>query len=366
MRRHVSAEVLALHREGALSPRKARRVTAHVSVCARCAGIDSDLASVSGMLAATALPPMPDAIAERLQLAIASEVSARAGASAAPETAPAVSRADAASSGLTAAGAGAGAGAGAAAPAGAGAEAGGGTAAERQGQMPGRPDLPERARGRSRRFRMPGWSSPLVLRGLAATGAVVVIAGAGLLLANGQTAEESGGGSGGAHGTAGRPAASPLRHRPSPGVTGAKFSHAGRAGVNGPVALNYRVTGKIATARALNSRRDYTRQNMAPLVHKAVASAASIGKQVTGTAQPTPQKGLFGGIRVQALSGCLTRVAAGRTVLVADVARYLGQPATIVVLRPPTDGHVLDVVVVGLTCSAAAPDIVAELTVPAG
>ncbi len=75
---------------------------------------------------------------------------------------------------------------------------------------------------------------------------------------------------------------------------------------------------------------------------------------------------MFGGVRVRLLVACLTRLAAGRTIVVADVARYLGTPATIVVLKSLNDARVLDVDVVGLTCSAAKPDIIAELTVPAG
>ncbi len=68
---------------------------------------------------------------------------------------------------------------------------------------PGRPDLPERGRGgrgrrgTSRRFRMPNWSSPLLLRGLAAAGAVVIIAGAGLLFTQGHNNSGSNAGSAG-------------------------------------------------------------------------------------------------------------------------------------------------------------------------
>ena len=43
-------------------------------------GVDSDLAAVIGLLAATRLPPMPDRLAERMQLAIASEAAERAAA----------------------------------------------------------------------------------------------------------------------------------------------------------------------------------------------------------------------------------------------------------------------------------------------
>jgi hypothetical protein len=63
--------------------------------------------------------------------------------------------------------------------------------------------------------------------------------------------------------------------------------------------------------------------------------------------------------------GCLTRLAAGRSILVADVARYLGQPATIVVMKA-VNAHQLNVAVVRLTCSLASPEIIAQVTIPAG
>ncbi len=272
MRRHVSAEVLALLREGEVRARKAGRITAHLSACPECAGIDSDLAAVPAMLAAVPLPPMPDTIAERLQVAIASEATARAAtgaaSGAAPGAAPDVNLTDAGASGLAASGADAGPGDGP------GADAG------EPLPTPGRPDLPERTRRSSRRFRMPGWSSPLVLRGLAAAGAVIVIAGAGFLFVHGQTTGQGSAGTGSGHG--------PLREaRPAPSarVTGSG-ARAGYAGVNGPFSLNYRLKGKIATARALTTHHNYTKLNLGPMVRKDVASVASIGKGVTPTSRP--------------------------------------------------------------------------------
>ena len=234
------------------------------------------------MLAAVQLPPMPDTITERLQLAIASEATARTAASTAAGAVPTVSLTDAGGSSLAATGAeidsGAGAGAGASA----------GTDAEEPGLTPGRPDLPERARGRSWRFRMPDWSSPLVLRGLAAAGAVVVIAGAGLLFVHGQAGQE-----GSANSGSGGAAAGPRHPAPLPAATGKGLSHGRYSAVNGPVSLNYRLKGKIATARALTSHHNYTKLNLAPLVHKDVASAASIQKTVPSS-QPA---GLAGDVR---------------------------------------------------------------------
>jgi hypothetical protein len=132
--------------------------------------------------------------------------------------------------------------------------------------------------------------------------------------------------------------------------------------------MDYRLNGKVATARALASGRNYTTGNMASLVHKDIRSDTVFGENTpTGKYQPAPSPGaMFGGIRVFQLRGCLTRLATGRAILVADVARYLGRPATIVVLRSSAGAHEFDVVVVRLTCSRASPDIIAQVTIPPG
>lgn len=360
MRRHVSAEILALHREGAVSPRKAERITAHLSVCAVCTEVNYDLGTVTTVLAATQLAPMPESLAARIQLAIAQEAAMRAATVTAAVTAVGAA-ADFSGVSDQAGFAGAATGSGG----GAGREAGRDTAGRdtpESGQVPGRPDLPERRRDRSRRFRMPNWSSPLVLRGLAAAGAVVIIAGAGLLLAQGQSSQN---GSSSGSGSAGHRAARPLAPNRSVQASG---TGAGYSGVNSPVNLHYRLSGRIADARALTSGHDYNMRNMAPLIHKEVASTAELGKAATpGASQrPASAQGTFGGVRILTLTGCLTRLAAGRAILIADVARYLGQPATIVVLRPSANAHKLAIVVVRLTCSASSSEIIAQVTIPAG
>jgi hypothetical protein len=342
VRRHVSAEVLALHREGAVSPRKAGRITAHLAICKICSGLDADLGAVQSLLAATQLPPMPEVYAERIQLAISNEATVRVVSSQALAAKP-----EAAEATVTSAGS-------AVDPA-----AGGESA-----HTPGRLDLPERRHRKSRRFPMPNFSSPLVLRGLAAAGAVVIVAGAGVLFIRGHGTTGSNSGSGGAAVSAPRRT---VQHA-VPGPANASGTNAGYSAKNGPVAMNYRLNGKLATARALTSGHDYTRQNMVSLVHKDLASAPGFGKNTSaGTYQRTaPPRALFGGIRVFKLIGCLTRLATGGTILVADVARYLGRPATIVVLRSSGSTHQLNVVVVRFSCSLASPDIITQVTIPPG
>lgn len=318
MSRHVSADVLARYREDDLSSRKAARIRAHLTGCTTCTGTDSDLASVSGLLAATYPPPMPERLADRVQLAIARESAARAAGTPVLASDPSM------------------------------AEAAGETGPAR---IPGRPDLPERSGRRAGRLRMPNPSSPLLLRGLAAAGAVVIVAGAGYLLASGQTASTSS--------TAGSAAPKPSAQRNS----------AARIAMN-PQSLHYRRNGAIAIATAVASDVNFTPGSLAAQVRRQVASSSP--KFATGSpaAAPNAEKiTSFGGISIPKLEGCLTRVAAGRKVLLADVARYLGKPATIIVLQSMTAGNVFHVAIVGLACSASNADIITQAEVaraPAG
>lgn len=355
MSRHVSVEVLALRREVGVSAAKAARIDAHLAQCTRCSGIDAALTRQASVLAATQLPPVPEAFSARIQLAISRESAARAAAATAGP-------ASAAREPARSAGASSGAGPVATGTAGAdlrtagegvGLGAAGARGATGSTHVPGRPDLPERGRSRwSPRFRMPNWSSPLVRRGLAAAAAVVVIAGAGILLANARTASENSAGSASAPGTA----------RPS--VHSGIGRHASFGAVAQPVTVSYRLKGKIATAAAVVGHTNMTEKSLPDMVRKRVASVTSLGGMAPnsqGAASPTS---LIGGVSVSALEGCLSAMAAGRQVLLADVTRFLGRPATIIVLKSPTAANVLDVAIVGLGCSPSNLEVIRMLTVP--
>jgi hypothetical protein len=69
-------------------------------------------------------------------------------------------------------------------------------------------------------------------------------------------------------------------------------------------------------------------------------------------------------VNVSRLEGCLSRVDAGRTVLLAAIARFVGRPATIIVLRPAKSAGILDVLVVGIKCSASVADVIFQITIP--
>src|SRR6516164_2150413 len=68
---------MADFRAGLLPAREAAMIGAHLSTCSRCAELDAQLASVTSLLAATPTPPMPAALAARLDAALAAEAAAR-------------------------------------------------------------------------------------------------------------------------------------------------------------------------------------------------------------------------------------------------------------------------------------------------
>lgn len=336
MRRHVSVEVLALYREGAVRPRKAVWIASHLSGCSRCTDVVGDLANVSALLTATQLPPMPDVLVVRIEAVIASESALRA-ASSSPGHATRAQEADAPAAGTTDA-----------STAGAGGPQ----------HIPGRPDLPERSRRGVRRFRLPSLSSPVLLRALAATGAVVILAGGGFLLAKGQTGAESSAGS--ASGTSHRASA------PRPSVNNAPAAH--KSASSAPTYVDYRLKGKVVATNAIVTHTNFTRASLPAQVRRDVRSSSVLARGFAGAqrAVPAPTSARIGGVSVSELAGCLDRIAAGRKVLLANIARYLGSPATIIVLKSLTAPDVFDVTIVGLACSSSNTDVISTATVPAG
>ena len=328
MRRHLSAEALALHREDAVSAREAANIRAHLAECPRCSAIDALLADLPRVLSATQLPPMPQAVQARIQMVIAGEAVARGAASLAPDAGAAAATGDDAVTRQP----------GAFTPA----------------QIPGRPDLPERQRRWLPRFPMPDWSSPLMLRGLAAAGAVVVIVGAGMLFANARTATSSSGGT----------AAAPQAHSAASGPTAAGKHVARRPAAGSPVGVSYRLNGRVATTTALVRDGNFNKHSLPGEVRRDVASfprmSTNAGAQPQHAAASLP-----GTFDISQLESCLNTVASGRMILVTEIARYLDTPAAIIVLRSARAG-VFNVVVVGFACSAGNPAIITTLTVPAG
>jgi len=331
MRPHVGTETLARFRQGELSPSRRARISAHLARCARCSRLNEDLAGVTTLLASVTAPPMPDHLTARIQTALATEA-ARGAVPAASETA----------AGQTAAGAGS-----------AGPAAAGGTELP-----PGRPAPRERP-GRGWRPRLPAFSPRLALGGLAAAAAAVLVA-VGVYQVSNQGASSSR-----SHGAAAAPAAGKAQGN---GIL---------APARGP-ALEYRHGGRQVSIIPISTDTDFTPGKLSSQVTAQVARYGSRSAQAgpmstpatSGTrsnaALPAGPTTTFGKVPVAALQGCVNRIAAGELVVLVEVARYQGSPATIIVteLSAGSPGQAW---VVGSACSASVSDVLqhAELS-PAG
>ena len=79
---HLSIDELADAAEGLLDPDRAALVESHLASCAACQGQSEALREVTAALRADVSPPMPDAVAHRLEEVVAAESAERAQASA--------------------------------------------------------------------------------------------------------------------------------------------------------------------------------------------------------------------------------------------------------------------------------------------
>jgi hypothetical protein len=326
MTRHIDAETLARFRQGDLSQRRDARIRAHLAGCSRCSNVNEGLAGVTSLLAAAAPPPIPEHLTARIQTALATEAARRAAAT--PGTA------------------------------GTGAEAFAG---------PGGPELtpdgrsprPERAgRGQGPR-RLPGLASPVALRAMAATAAAVVIGGGAYgitQLAGGGASSSSAPGSG-----AGAPAAAPA-HGPANGAGGA----ASRSSAAPPL-VRYQHAGHQATVLAVRTNTDFTAATLKSQVSSEIARSGTLRAAPNANAS-SGSAGATAGPPLAAeptstLDGCVNRIAAGQQVLLVDVARYRGSPATVIVTSASAAGPEL-AWVVGTGCSAARSDVLDRTTLP--
>jgi hypothetical protein len=311
--RHYSVETLSGYLKGDLRVRKATRVSAHLQFCLRCKEHVAHLRHMSTVLASVEFTPIPDHLCTRIEMAIAAEASARVTASPAPATRPAPATSQALS----------------------------GEASRR--------DLPERAKPARRSWlRMPTFSSPLV-GSLAAAGAAVVIAGGGYELAT----HLGGSSSSAPSSSAVVPAAGKPVHSgaASSGSTQLMF---------GPT-VPYVHAGHSRTIDAVHTGTDFEagtlqQQTVAVLgdVRKANLKAAS-----NAFASPYAPNVTTNGISADQLRGCVGKIAAGRDVLLVDVAKYQRKPATVIVVGKQPNGPGV-VYVVGPSCSSSNANILTK------
>jgi hypothetical protein len=323
--RHVSAETMAGFRQGLLSPRRNSRISAHLAGCGRCRTLDEDLAGVRTLLAGAQPPPIPEHLAARIQTALATEAAGRVASPAGTENgirtaAPGTERPP-----VT------------------------------HGWRPGVPGLP----------RLPRLSSRVALGSLAAAAAVLVILG-GMYEVFGSRGTGSG-----SSGTA----ASAPAHSSAGQSSGSEIGVPGPGGrpVSGP-ALQYQHSGHEnsvtpVTTADMNFTPGRLRTQVAAMVARYGAGMAkALPSPLSGvrsqTATPAHQPDMFANIPVSLLQGCVDRMDAGELVLLVDVARYRGMPATIIV----TDVTVIgpeQIWVVGTGCSASRSDVLTHATMAA-
>jgi hypothetical protein len=303
MTRHVSNERLARFRDGGLRRAAARRVEAHLDGCARCRDAEHALDRLPALLAATEVPQLPAHLAARIETALATESAHRA----------------AGSPSMRGSG----------------------------------PELPRSTARTRSRVRMP----VPALRILAAAGVIVVIGGGGYELISHVSGTDAGTSSGSSAASGALPSANgPINSAGSrplvPGVAG------------GPAfrpSVRYQRDGHLATIRPVQTSTNYRRGQLSQQVTAALAQSRAAPRIHPGRSAGTSPEaaGRLSAAQLGQLAGCLSRVAAGRTVVLADVARFGGAPATVIVTA--ARGHApAQIWVVGPGCSRSASDVLAH------
>ena len=281
-------------------------------------------------LASLPVPPLPEAIASRLDTALAAAATERS--ASASGTLPAA--AERGPEGL------------------------------RRARQPGR-----RGRHGAGRERGRSWS-PSLVRGLAAAGVVAVLAGGGVVIARLATgtaatraASPAVGSAASASGAVSRGSAlvpgSASGTQPLPTPTGQAASAV--------ATVPYRLGGSRATAVVIASGSDLSAPGLAAAVRRAVGQAVAAGP-VRRSASATGSQssaGVLAGVDLARLSGCVTNVAAGSRVLVVEVARYQGRPAILIVSQASASASGWRVTIVEPGCSAANADVISRGAMPA-
>jgi hypothetical protein len=201
-----------------------------------------------------------------------------------------------------------------------------------------RRDLPAR---RPRRWAGGGWHLPglsVVATRLAAAAGAVVIAGAGSYLVAANV------------GTSVTPSLSAPPQQMSPG----------------PV-VTYGQPGSLHTIRAVHSRTNFRAAHLRAEAITAVHAAQARG---VSAAQPPGRRAALlnrsaapaespagGGGTATRLAGCIDLIAPRQTVLLIDIARYQGKPATLIVTAPTAVSEA-QALVAGPSCSATTKDVV--------
>jgi len=228
------------------------------------------------------------------------------------------------------------------------------------GHEAGQPEQPGHSRhaagrsGAGRRWRMPELLTPLAARAGALAAAAAVIAGGvygAVQLAGGPPAT-SAGSSASAAGP-GRPAAAGS----GPPLTYTRDGH--------PVQFTPVSTGRDFQPGLFKSQVKSLLVRSAPLQpgNRPQATTTHSGAKNGILAGSAAGRRTFGGIALVTLQGCVTRISAGRQVLLVDVDRYQGKRAAIIVVAGGASGD--RVWVVGPGCSRSDSDVITQASLAA-
>lgn len=200
---------------------------------------------------------------------------------------------------------------------------------------PGRAERAAEPARAHRRHRRPVVPFSPALRVLAVAGAAVILVGGGIELLShtaGPSSTSSGAASG--SGTSRHPAASPMLE---PRATG----------------------GQFGTITPLSTGTDYSKARLAQQVNGVLAAH----RASNATANPAATPNHLGQTVPHRVSGCVSRIAAGRKVILVDVARFDHRQATIIVTARHGSAPA-QIWVVGAGCSASVSDILAHQPLP--
>jgi hypothetical protein len=302
MMRHISDENLARYLEGDLRPRRAAKVGSHLAGCSGCQARAAALKGVPNLLASVQYPPIPARLSSQIERALAAESSARVASTPASEA--------------------------------------------------GRLDLPARARPARQAWRMPWLNSQAGLRTVAAVGAAVIVAGGGYALVShaGPSASPAGTSISG-------PPAAPAKVQNGPSV---HYRHAGHTDSIKTVKSG---TNYVSATLAGQAERVLAVQRKSTSVPSGGNAAGSYSTFAAPNSRPgqasSPSASAAATARAARLQGCVDRIAAGRSVLLVDAAKYEGSAATIIMVSSGASGRA-EVYAVGPGCSASASNILAQ------
>jgi hypothetical protein len=300
MRGHVSAESLARYAEGLVRRGQAAQIRAHLAGCPQCAAEQARLTEVTALLQEIPAPSLPPAVAARLDAALTAESAHRAAQPAAAAQGNGVPQTGAAQ-----------------------------PADGDQGR--------DRRPANRRRWR---WlQAPVMVRGLAAAAAVVVLGGVGYGISQAVSSTSSS--------PSGSTTSSGSAREAKPGSGLAKPGAGTGHPQNAPAG---------SSSAASTVTRSGTKYQPGTLGQQAAAVLAEPPSTVRGKSPVSAGPLARGGHSEAALQVCAQAVAQGRAVKLVDQAFYQGRPALIIVVQ----GHPPTVYVTSLGCTLAHRDIRAQ------